>query len=248
MPKNYTGWNGAESRLRGGTAIFAWHHIARPPWGARIRGLYVDANCFRRQLSELQSVGYEFIRVGDVLAGDTEKKAVVTIDDGYVDVLENGMPVLESLQIPAILYVVAGKIGGINDWDSGGREKPSRLMNHGQIAQWLAAGFEIGAHSMSHPRLTQIAPEKAREEIAASRKRIEDEFQVPVNSFCYPYGDCNGQIARMAAEAGYSNAVTLEPGVNASGQNPFLLRRFSVRRPMNPLKRLSRKLRGKSLD
>ncbi len=250
VPKNYTSFKDFEKFIEGGFPILTYHHISRPPWGAKIRGLYVTPRILDRQLAELSKAGYTFPALSAELLHpyekeDSPKQMALTIDDGYVNVLENAVPILKKHRATAILYVVAGMMGKTNEWDTLKGEVPARLMDTGQIAQWLAEGFQIGAHSMTHPHLTQIAPDRAREEISASRKWLEDRFQIPVTSFCYPYGDCNGQIASIVEEEGYETAVTLVPGVNQPGTNRFLLRRFSARRPMNPLKRLSRKLRGK---
>ncbi len=62
-------------------------------------------------------------------------------------------------------------------------------MDERQIRDWLAAGHEIGAHTLTHPALAELPPERARAEIFDSRKLLEDRFGVPVRHFCYPYGE-----------------------------------------------------------
>src|SRR5215469_1471877 len=55
----------------------------------------------------------------------------------------------------------------------------------------LSKDFEIGAHTMTHPHLTRIAPDKAFQEIKESKEYLESIIDKKVNSFCYPYGDFN---------------------------------------------------------
>jgi len=49
-----------------------------------------------------------------------EKTAVITFDDGYVDVLRNARPVLERFGAPATAYLTTGAIGGRHEfwWDA----------------------------------------------------------------------------------------------------------------------------------
>ena len=53
------------------------------------------------------------------------------------------------------LYVVAGRLGGTNDWDEGPR---LRLMDADQVRAVAAAGHEVGSHTMTHPRLAGADP------------------------------------------------------------------------------------------
>lgn len=70
----------------------------------------------------------------------------------------------------------------------------------------LAAQFEIGAHTMTHPHLSQLDATAARDEIVRSKETLEAITGVPVLSFCYPYGDHNQQTKRIVHEAGFDRA------------------------------------------
>jgi peptidoglycan/xylan/chitin deacetylase (PgdA/CDA1 family) len=122
-------------------------------------------------------------------------------------------------------------------------EAPEPLMDAGQVREWLAAGHQIGSHTLTHPWLTRLSPAAAREEIFASKKRLEDAFGVPVGHFCYPYGDWNPAVRDLVAEAGYRAACTTEPGLNTSGTDAFALRRFTARYPSRSLKAVWTRLR-----
>lgn len=74
----------------------------------------------------------------------------------------------------------------------------------------------IGAHSISHCNLAKQSEEIATREMAASRARIEQALERPVQHFAYPYGDREAAGERefvLAASAGFKTAVTTRPGM-----------------------------------
>ncbi|WP_051822354.1 polysaccharide deacetylase family protein [Desulfonatronum thiodismutans] len=249
MIKNYTSLHGMRELFQTGVPVLTYHQIRSCPWKARIRGLYVSPRVLNRQIAELKAAGFSFVDLPASFASRNEQKNVVlTFDDGYSNVLANAAPILQRHQAPAMLYVVAGMLGKTNVWDTVHGEVVGSLMTKEQVREWLDQGLKIGSHTMTHPHLPAISRRQAMQEIDGSRKMLEDAFQVPVLSFCYPYGEYTPQIVELVRQAGYQTAVTLDPGVNDNGQDPFLIKRFGVRRPMNPLKRLSRLIRGKEID
>jgi peptidoglycan/xylan/chitin deacetylase (PgdA/CDA1 family) len=73
----------------------------------------------------------------------------------------------------------------------------------------------IGAHTVTHPRLSQLAESDARRELYDARVRIESEISRPVIHLAYPYGGrraCGPREAVLAREAGYETAVTTRRG------------------------------------
>lgn len=89
----------------------------------------------------------------------------------------------------------------------------------------------IGAHTLSHPRLARIPEDRARAEIAESRRRIADQLGVDPLTFAYPVGDPSSAGSRefvMAKEAGFTLAVTTRPNVLRPGQPLHALPRISV--------------------
>ena len=81
-------------------------------------------------------------------------------------------------------------------------------MNVAQMRELRAMGMEIGAHTVTHPRLTQIGRGEAWFEIAKSREMLEDILAERVDSFCYPEGKYRSRHRQMVKEAGYKLART----------------------------------------
>jgi peptidoglycan/xylan/chitin deacetylase (PgdA/CDA1 family) len=117
-------------------------------------------------------------------------------------------------------------------------------MDAAQVRDWLGAGHAIGSHSLTHARLTRLTLRDAREEIFASKKKLEDDFGVAVEHFCYPYGDWTEPVRELVMEAGYRTACTTQFGVNTPATPPLTLHRITVRHPTRTLRALKRKLLG----
>ena len=75
----------------------------------------------------------------------------------------------------------------------------------------LRRTHEIGAHTITHPKLTKIPIEQARKEIIESKKWVESCTGKPCEMFCYPYGDHNEDTARLVRDAGFRGARTVVP-------------------------------------
>jgi peptidoglycan/xylan/chitin deacetylase (PgdA/CDA1 family) len=205
-----------------------YHKVARAPLATNLPALYVDSSNFERQMQDLAASGLACLPFGAVAAAAKERAPgfCLTFDDGFRNVFKNALPVLSRHGLRSIQFVVAGRIGGEDTWDRALGEPPQKLMSDEEIRSWVAAGQEIGAHTMTHPRLTDIPPESARAEISDSKKALEDRFGMAIRYFCYPYGACNQQVRDWVGEAGYEAAVTIEPGVNEPTVDPLRMRRF----------------------
>ena len=69
--------------------------------------------------------------------------------------------------------------------------------------------FEIGAHTMTHPKLTKISGSEATVEIADSKKYLERVINDQVYCFCYPNGKYNEEIIKLVAKAGFYYSRTM---------------------------------------
>jgi len=137
---------------------------------------------------------------------DRRPFAVITLDDGFRDVLDIWEDLLR-LEIPACLYIPITYIGqpGHLRWDE-----------LKQVARW----FDIGSHSLTHRRLRGLSPKEIMEELRGSKQRLEDRLGQPVRHFAAPYGG-KGSFTRMAlqaaAEVGYVSYRTTFRGWNRAG-------------------------------
>lgn len=182
--------------------------------------LSVTPELFDLQMGWLAENGYTPVRMDtmiDCLAGNRpcpERPVALTFDDGYEDAYTDALPILERYGFTATFYIVTNFVGqpGYMSWE--------------QIAALRDAGMEIGSHTVSHPDLRTLGREEALKEITMSRAIIQGALNVPVESFCYPIGGYNQEIAAIVAEAGYTNAVTTVGGRGMI--SPFEIPRWRI--------------------
>jgi peptidoglycan-N-acetylglucosamine deacetylase len=74
----------------------------------------------------------------------------------------------------------------------------------------LDKDFEIGAHTMTHPRLTKVSEQQAFKEIVESKRYLENLTEKEVKCFCYPAGKYNQKIIKIVKEVGFCYARTIE--------------------------------------
>lgn len=225
--------------------ILLYHKIAPPaPSGTSSRSLSVHPKRFQSQMRWLKALGYLGLSICDLLPYLTGEKSGrvfgLTFDDGYCNVLQNAAPLLDELDFTATNYFVSGQIGGCNQWDVNRNIPKLPLMNTQEMREWVANGHEAGAHTISHPRLTDLPHEIAEKEISDCRKVIEDAAGAPVTAFCYPHGAHNADVRSLVENAGYTSATTTEKGRARASDDRFALPRITVRRSDPGLKVLVR--------
>jgi peptidoglycan/xylan/chitin deacetylase (PgdA/CDA1 family) len=221
--------------FRRSNPILTYHKLGPRPSQVRLKGLYVSQQLFTHQMKELRAAGF----AGGSLAEwnqPNENRVIVTFDDGYLNVLRYGLDALATHKLRAIQFLPVNFLGLRNEWDVANGEAPEPIMNRSQVKEWISAGHEIGSHSLSHPFLTRLSLPAAREEIAASRRKLEDLFGRGIDHFCYPYGDWNPAVRDMVQEAGYKTACTTESGINDPTGSCFALKRFTARYASRNLK------------
>jgi len=228
--QNYIDLDGIRSSWREGLLVLMYHAIETPPRHQPWRALYVEPSKLRSQLKELQASGARFVSLSDWNHHRSDERQVaVTFDDGFQNVLRQGLPVLRELGVPSINFIVAGLIGQTNSWDGAGGAQVRPLMGRSEINDWLQAGQEIGSHTVTHRDLTLLSPKEARREIIESKKILEDISNRPIRHFSYPYGKSNPVLHDWVREAGYETACSTEGGYNLKQQNSHTLRRLLAR-------------------
>lgn len=114
--------------------------------------------------------------------------------------------------------------------ESTGAEIPAwaRMMSWTELGTLAAEGHEIGSHSVSHALLPQVSDSQLRDELCDSKAVLEAKLGRAIETFCYPNGDHDARVRRVAREAGYECAVSTTWGVNAPETDPFALRRCDI--------------------
>jgi len=200
-----------------------YHVIADPPAGAPFPELYVSPKAFSAQVSWLARHGFHAVtlkaahdhwKLGSPLAA---QPVVLTFDDGYRSIFTNALRILQRHHWPGVLNLEVEN------------ERVSWGLSPRRIRSLIAADWEIDAHTITHPDLTQVDAAQLRREVAGSRSIIRRQFHVPVDFFCYPSGRYNAAVIREVRRAGYLGATTTNLGL-ARPSDLYTLRRVRVNR------------------
>ncbi|EQD25082.1 MAG: polysaccharide deacetylase family protein [Nitrospirae bacterium] len=169
----------------------------------------VTPPAFDRQMGILKSLGFRGVSLREALKSDASSSAgmiCITFDDGYQDNYAFAAPVLEKYGFRGTIYCVTGKMGEKTAWADDPRWVGHRLMTGSEARELAARGFEIAAHSRTHPDLSSLTGEELWTEVRGSREELEEVLGETVETFCYPYGFYNDETREAASRAGYRAA------------------------------------------
>jgi peptidoglycan/xylan/chitin deacetylase (PgdA/CDA1 family) len=103
-----------------------------------------------------------------------------------------------------------------------------RPMTRQHITRLHRKAHEIASHTVSHPILTQLDNDQLRVELKDSSEKLREWTGNAIKGFCYPNGDFDSRVERIAKEAGYRYACTMQTGLNHPGNNTMQLARLSI--------------------
>jgi peptidoglycan/xylan/chitin deacetylase (PgdA/CDA1 family) len=126
----------------------------------------------------------------------------VTFDDGFENFYEHAFPILSAYRLPATVFIISGYCGRNNDWPTQPKSGIPRLalMNWAQVKEIADAGIELGAHTVTHPRLSALPAAQIQQELDRCRNEIEQRTGKLVRTMAYPYGDSNALVRECARE------------------------------------------------
>ncbi len=204
--------------------ILMYHHVKRTTVhdNAVEVSLSVSPEDFEDQMSYLYRHNYNSISLKQLVVALNSYQSipcgsfVITFDDGYADIYNNALPIMQKYHFKGIIFLIANKL-----------DLPGYLSGE-QVKELIDAGFSIGSHSFSHRNLTTATPDQLKEELIASKQVLSRRFKTDVDYFCYPIGKYNYQVINMVQKAGYSGAVSTLLGTINSHQDIWQLKRDRV--------------------
>lgn len=222
-----------ENLFKEGIPILTYHKIKKFSFRRKLKGINISPKLFEKQMRELHQNGFKTISLLELVEcikkQEIPKKTFVIIfDDGYKNILQI-LPVLEKYNFTATIFLVANFIGGKNLWDKKIGLEEENLLDWKDIKELIKRGFSFGSHTLTHPYLTKISFEDMEGEIVLSKKILEEKLEIPIDFFCYPYGDFNDNIKEIIKKAGYLGACSIEYGVNNLSTDLFSLKRIMAR-------------------
>lgn len=201
-----------------------YHVIDEPPRSAPYPGLYVSRRELREQVRRLARAGYEAVTLGRVVdawrgkATLPRRPVVLSFDDGYASHVTAALPILRAQGWPGVLNLDVSNL------------EPSWGIRPAGVRRLIAAGWEIGAHSMTHADLALSTGTALRREVAGSRRAIRRLFGITPRFFCYPAGRYDAEAIAAVQAAGFEGATTTEFGLASPTADRFVLARVRVDR------------------
>jgi peptidoglycan/xylan/chitin deacetylase (PgdA/CDA1 family) len=162
---------------------------------------------FERQMLWLRRHGLRGTTLSETLAARrTGAQGLVglTFDDGYADFATTAVPILRRYGFTATVYVLADRLGGVNEWDQGAPRK--RLMTAAQVRAVASAGMEVGSHGLRHVSLPTLSRGELTTEVEHSRNVLSELLDQEISGFAYPYGHFGDREVDAARAAGYGHA------------------------------------------
>lgn len=216
--------------------VLMYHRVPASAIEARHR-TFVEAAKFARHLKFFAWRGLQTLTFKEYLAfskGERpasdfpRKPLVITFDDGYLDNFTNMLPLTKRFGYHGVLFLLGDANVTANFWDHGENRDDNLLMSREQCKAFVASGWEIGAHTLSHPDLTKLDDDQARHEICASKRALEEELDTDVVSFAYPFGHYSSRIKEMVKEAGFSFGIATDNGGITIEDDRFALFRVNM--------------------
>ncbi len=195
--------------------ILMYHHVGDVPKGADAMraSLTIPTSEFEIQVAWLKGQGYETITLNDFLRYTKnqkllpEKPVIFTFDDGYLDVFENAVPILQKYGFVgsfAIITQFTGRSYGTNSYAPWQKIKEAQKL-----------GMEIVSHTQDHFDGTSEKYDATfiLRNLKDSQTDLATNLGIkPPPILIYPYGHYDGEYLKLAGEAGFEMALTVEPG------------------------------------
>ncbi|MDO4676467.1 MAG: polysaccharide deacetylase family protein [Anaerobiospirillum succiniciproducens] len=232
--------------------IIMYHRVVDSPDEVGVHGTYVTKELFKKHMQLLKDNGYRTVTFKE-LAEDHlltkrfdkgNKFVVLTFDDGYEDNYRVMFPILKEFGAKAVIFLLSES--KYNEWDVNNPHNPEKrfdLMSEEQVKEMAAYGVEFGAHTKTHPYLSSLPIEEAREQIVQCKQKLEQTYGQQFITFAYPYGDLNDEVKSEVRKAGFTFAVSTDSGEINVDSDLFQIRRIGIF-PRNSMLTFRRKISG----
>lgn len=213
------------SLARRRSVILCYHGVGTTTAEEDPSFLRVNPDTFRAQVDLLLSAGFRLVTVAELASRmnggpPPPGLAALSFDDGMDDNHHVVLPILRERGAAATVYVTTGMVGKPNPWLA--PAVGSRMMTGDELRELAAAGFELGAHTVTHPDLSKLSFEQCMREMTESRDELARISGAPVRTFAYPFCLYSEGAVAAAQAAGFEAAVTCH---ERGGWSPYELQR-----------------------
>ncbi len=185
---------------------------------------------FKKHLEMIQKEGIKFINPqnfeDELNNSKTQRKVLLTIDDGYQSFYNNAWPLLKKSKIPFILFVSTREVGkkGYMSWDD--------------IREIEKYDFvEIGNHSHTHEYLIDYTDAEIENDLKTSINIFKENLGKNSIFFSYPFGEYSSSLKNIVIKLGFKYAFGQHSGVVDYTKNFFEMPRFPINEKYGEIER-----------
>lgn len=190
--------------------------------------LSVTPEALEWQLNWLRRHGYESSTFTEIERNGRGRRVAISFDDAYRSVLEYAEPLLREYGYAGTLFVPTDYVGqktpmrwpGIDQWYGTEYEDEFLALGWDGISELAGRGWEIGSHTCSHPRLTELRDAELEDELVRSKAECERHLGVACETIAYPFGDHDLRVADFTRRAGYGAGAALASPVTSPFRYP----------------------------
>ena len=185
--------------------------------------LTLSASEFEAQIDYLARSGYTPItpaQLADYLQHGAElppNPILITFDDGYEDNYRVAYPILQKYHFTATIFLITDFVGN-----------NGRYLNWKQVREMRDHGFVFQSHTLNHILLPRASDDEIRLQLVKSKEAIEWRLGQKVEFLAYPGGAYDQRVIRLAKEAGYRGAFTINFGRATRPCEMFKLNRIPI--------------------
>ena len=173
----------------------------------------ISPEVFREHVRWISQGHVRVVSLDALLADDATAATdtlAITFDDGFANFTQ-AAELLNHHGLPVTQFIVTGHVGGTNAW--GGRSASGiptlPLLGWSELEHLAARGVAIGAHTRTHPHLTDLPSNAVEDEMDGCRADLRARLGVDSLYFAYPYGAVDDRVAALAASRFAASVTTL---------------------------------------
>lgn len=220
-----------EKRAAGRIPVLMYHKIVNDSYSSKHK-TYITEERFSDHIQMLENNGFTSITFKDVQDAALlnkqlpAKPVIITFDDGYKNTVKKALPILQRYGHRAVFYLLGSAEMKNNTWDA--LDGESALLSNEEILDLQSAGMELGAHSVTHRKLSELPDQELHFEVLEGKKYLEKIIEKEIISFAYPYGNLCERTKEAVREHGFRFAVATDSGGMKLAEDPFQIFRVSI--------------------
>jgi peptidoglycan/xylan/chitin deacetylase (PgdA/CDA1 family) len=208
--------------MRARAAIFCLHDVVPPERLGEVpathRPYALTPDELRALLVEAHGSGRRALPVGQIPGEIGGAFYALTFDDGAASDYAVVFPILRELGVRATFFVVPTLV------DTPG------YVGWAELREMVAAGMEVGSHSLTHPFVNALDRGGLVREFGESKRVLEERLGIAVRSASLPRGWEPPALRPVLVELGYRAFCTSRVGWWYPGNDPLAMPRVAIRR------------------